>query len=70
MLKKYQNEESGVLSHLHLMAIQKKVYLELGLKDRIEKVIKFDSEVYKGAYKRSWDIVNQEGEDKFIEELK
>ncbi len=70
MLKKYQIEDRRVLSHLHLMAIQKKVYLELGLNDRIEKVIKFDTEVYKGAYARSWEIVNSEGEDKFIEELR
>lgn len=70
LLIKYQNEGTGVLAHLHLMAIQKKVYLELGLKDRIDGVIKFDSESYKGAYKRAWEIVNLEGEDKFVEELK
>lgn len=70
LLAKYKNEERGVLSHLHLMALQKRVYLELGLKDRLQSVIKFDSEVYQGAYKRSWEIVNLEGEGKFIEELK
>lgn len=52
LLTKYKDEDPGVLSHLHLVAIQKKVYLELGLKDRIENAIRFDSDVYKGAYKR------------------
>lgn len=70
LLKKYANEEPGVLSHIHLMALQKKVYLELGLKDRIEKVISFESESYKGAYKRSWEIVNSEGEESLVKELK
>jgi len=70
LLTKYGNEDPGVLSHLHLMALQKTVYLELGLKERIAKVIEFDSEHYKGAYKRSWEIVIQEGADKFVAELK
>lgn len=69
LLTQYKNEGDGVLAHLHLMAIQKKVYLELGLKDRIDKVIQFDSESYKGAYKRAWEIVNLEGENRFVEEL-
>lgn len=70
LITKYQNEGDGVLAHLHLMAIQKKVYLALGLKDRIDGVIKFDSEYYKGAYKRAWEIVNLEGEDNFVLELR
>jgi len=70
LLKKYKNEDPRVLSHLHPMAIQKQVYLSLALKDRIHNVIKFDSHYYQGAYKRSWELVNSEGEDKFIEELK
>ncbi len=70
LLTKYRNEDGRVLSHLHLMAIQKEIYLELGLNARIEGVIKFDSEVLAGSYKRSWEIVNAEGADKFVEELK
>lgn len=71
LLAKYKGEHPGVLSHLHLMALQKAVYLELGLKDRIEILIKFDSEHYKGAYKRSWEIVNSiEGYMPFVNELK
>ncbi len=69
MFTKYRSEDPGVLSHLHLMALQKKVYLSLGLKERIENVIRFDSEHYRGAYKRSWEIVNLEGEDAFFQDL-
>jgi hypothetical protein len=68
-ITKYQNENSGVLSHLHLNALQKKVYLELGLKKRVDDLIRFDSESYKNDYKRAWDIVNAEGEDTLLSEL-
>lgn len=69
LLTKYRSEDPGVIAHLHLMATQKAVYRALGLESRIESLIDFDSNKYGGAYKRSWDIVNAEGEYKFIAEL-
>lgn len=69
LLTKYRNEEPNVLSHLHLMAIQKKVYLQLGFKERIENVIRFDSDSYRGSYKRAWEIVTLEGADQLLAEL-
>ena len=69
--KKYEAEGEHllVLNHLHLMAIQKQVYLELGLEEDLGSVIANDSLLAKGQYKRAWEIVNEEGHDAFVAEL-
>lgn len=70
--KKYgaEGENFLVLNHLHLMAIQKMVYLELGLEEELSRVIANDSILAKGAYKRSWEIVNEVGHEVFVAELR
>lgn len=72
LLAKYQNEPARVREHLHLLALQKAVYLELGMKDELAEVIDIDSQFPGGFYKRAWQIVNQDKDDylKYVEELK
>lgn len=69
--KKYEaeGEHFVVLNHLHLMAIQKLVYLELGLEDVLARVIENDSKLANDAYKRAWEIVNEEGHEVIVAEL-
>jgi hypothetical protein len=69
--KKYEAEGESflVLNHLHLMAIQKLVYLELGLEEELGRVIANDNILAKGAYERSWEIVNDLGHEAFVAEL-
>jgi hypothetical protein len=72
LLDKYQNEPARVREHLHLLALQKAVYLELGMKAELAELIDIDSQLPGGFYKRAWQIVNQ-GEDdyrKYAEELR
>ena len=65
-----QGESNRVLGHLHLMAIQKMVYLSLGMKDRLNEVIDLESSFSNGGYKRAWEIINKDGYLPFIGELK
>lgn len=69
--KRYEakGEHFLVLNHLHLMAIQKLVYLELGLEEELANVIANDSLLARGQYKRAWEIVNEEGHETFVAEL-
>jgi hypothetical protein len=69
--KKYEAEGEHflVLNHLHLMAIQKLVYLELGLEEELARVIANDSKLARGAYERTWGIVNDVGHEVFVAEL-
>jgi hypothetical protein len=69
LLDKYRSEDTGVLAHLHLMAIEAAVYTKLGQPERLKEVIVMESDGYSGAYKRAWEIVNSEGHQKFIDEL-
>lgn len=68
--KKYAAESPVVMSHLHVMALEKFVLLKLG--DIAE--LKFLDDEYRtehGAYTRAWEIVNDiEGYEAFIKELK
>jgi hypothetical protein len=69
LIEKYKSENGQVLSHLHLMALQKYVYTELGRADLLAWI----SETYPtmpGAYQRAWEIVDQiEGYQAFIAEI-
>jgi len=68
ILKKYENEEFDTSIHLLLHAIHKKIFLKYFGKERLENEIEMNS--YYPAYKRSWEIVNEVGEDKIIKEFK
>ncbi len=68
ILKKYENEEFDTSIHLLLHAIHKKIFLKYFEKERLENEIEMNS--YYPAYKRSWEIVNEVGEDEIIKEFK
>jgi hypothetical protein len=72
LLAQHQDEASRVRDHLHLLALQKAVYLELGTKDELTEVIEMDGQLPGGFYKRAWQVVNQRNDDylKYVEELK
>ena len=67
--EKYKNEDQVTKNHLHLMAIQKAVYTSLGRLDELKALIDSDSQIG-GSYKRSWDIVNSEDYQAFVDEFK
>jgi hypothetical protein len=58
LLQKYRDEDSLVLDHLHLMAIQKMIYLKINRPDLLD----FIDESYRTnqgpLYKKAWEIVN------------
>lgn len=58
LIEKYKNEHSRVLKHVHLLALQKAVYLKLQLNDQLSSIMKVDSQLPNGYYKRAWEIVN------------
>ena len=70
LLKKYSSEHSVVKSHIHLLALQQAVYLSLKWKTKLEQVKKKDKSFPNGFYKRAWEIVEKEGHEGFINELK
>ena len=57
-LEKYKNEHPRVLDHIHLLALQKAVYLKLGFEQELSSIIAMDNRLPNGHYKRSWEIVN------------
>ena len=71
LLEKYKNEEQIVKNHLHLMAMQKDIYTELG---RTDLLLWLEQQYSRGpdpAYRRAWEIVNRlEGYQSFVFELK
>jgi len=69
--EKYAEEPGSVKSHMHLMAMMKKVYLQLGLEAELQQVINEDRKAGRPIYLRSWEIVNElEGYQPLVDELK
>jgi hypothetical protein len=58
LLKKYSQERDHVRSHIHLMAIQKMVYLRLNRLDMLGMIDKFYTQVATTDYKQAWKIIN------------
>ncbi len=72
LLRQHASEPERVRDHLHLLALEKAVYLRLGLKEELAEIIRVDGELPNGFYKRAWEIVNT-GETthlKYVDELK
>ncbi|MFZ4405338.1 MAG: hypothetical protein ACOYOK_14660, partial [Pseudobdellovibrionaceae bacterium] len=68
LFHKYENEARLTRNHLHLMAVQKLIYQKLNRDDLIQMI---QNQYNRHAeYKRAWDIVNAEGIQVFIDELK
>lgn len=70
LLKKYKNEGPQVLTHLHLMALQKMIYTELKRNDLLTWLDHDYNQLIGGDYKRAWDIVSSiESPEAFMNEL-
>lgn len=68
ILEKYKDEDFDTAIHLLVHAIHKKIFLKYFKKERLKEEIKMSS--FYPAYERSWEIVNEKGEDNLIEEFK
>jgi len=66
--KRYSKEQFNTAIHVPVHAIHKKIFLKFFKKDRFEEELRM-SDFYQD-YKKAWDIVNEEGEDEIIEELR
>ncbi|MBK8185775.1 MAG: hypothetical protein IPK77_00085 [Cellvibrio sp.] len=58
LLKAHSNEPERTRDHLHLLALQKAVLLKLNAIDELADVIRIDSQLPGGYYKRAWEIIN------------
>lgn len=69
--KAHALEDRRVLNHLHLLALQKAVYLRLGLLNELEEQVRIDSSLPGGYYKRAWALVNATDNEyiKYISEI-
>jgi hypothetical protein len=72
LLSEHQGENKRVLNHLHLLALEKAVYLRLGLAEELKEVIAVDGQLPNGAYKRAWELVNRTDNKyiKYVDELR
>lgn len=70
LIKTHSSEKGGVLSHLHVLAIEKAIYLGLGRKKELDEIVGLDSKIPGGTYKRAWEVVDLEGYQKFVDELR
>ena len=72
LLVEHASEPDRVRDHLHLLALEKAVYLQLGLKEQLAEIIRVDGELPNGFYKRAWEIVNKDETTylKYMAELK
>jgi hypothetical protein len=69
--RKYADEDPVVLSHLHVMALQKFVLLKMGRVEELKHVAAGYRASKNLAYKRAWEIVDQvEDYQAFVKELK
>lgn len=66
--KKYFNKSHITQSHLVVHAIHKKIFKKFFKDERLDLEIKMNE--YYPEYKRSWEIVNKEGEDKIIDDFR
>jgi hypothetical protein len=71
LVQKYGQEPLFVLTHLHLMAVMKHVYLKLGREGELEQIVARDSAIDDKSYARAWQIVNEiEGHAAFVREIR
>ena len=71
LLVKYSDQDDTVKAHLHLLALEKGVYLRLGRGPTLQRVIEKDRELPNKAYARTWEIVNsRENYQSFLSELR
>jgi hypothetical protein len=54
----HRSESACVTNHLHLLALQKAVLLDIGDGATLKQLIEIDSQLPSGCYKRAWELVN------------
>lgn len=69
LLIKYRHEDLNTKIHLHLFAVQKAVYFNLGMEKRWQIVVARNKE-FPPQYSRAINIIEKEGYQPFINELK
>ena len=71
LMEKFKDEPPMVLTHIHLMAVMKHVYLKLRRREQLREIIAWDSAAENPIYGRGWQIVNDiEGHEAFVKELR
>ena len=58
LLAKYRNEHQDVREHLHLMALQKMVYLKINRPDMLAMIDHSYRTLASPEYRRAWEILN------------
>lgn len=71
LLEEHASEPARVRNHLHLLALEKAVLLELGEPQQLRDVILFDGQLPDASYKRAWDIINLTDDEyrKYVAEI-
>lgn len=70
LLVKYKEEDIFTHTHMHLYALQKAVFLKLGLNTEWEYIVKWSREIPNKGYTRAINIVEEdEGYEPFVDEL-
>ena len=72
LLSRHQDESKRVRQHLHLFALEKAVYLKLGLASDLREIIDVDGRLPDGSYKRAWEIINETDTEymKYVDEIR
>lgn len=72
LLASHADQHPRVRGHLHLLAVQKAAYLQLGLQEELEELVAVDRRLPTGFYATAWDIIDAEPDLylKFVEELR
>ncbi len=72
LLTKYRDEPPVVQNHLHVVAIMKAVYAKLGREKDLEEDSAVEQPVKRSApaIKRAQEIVEKEGAENFISEIR
>lgn len=72
LLKAHASEPDRTRGHLHLLALQKAVLLSVNAPTEYADVVRIDSKLPGGYYKRAWEIVNATETEylKYIDEIR
>ena len=68
--KKYANEGTATLSHLHVIALEKLVLSKLGKTEELTRVAHDYQTSPSPQYRRAWQIVSDDGYEPYVNELK
>lgn len=55
----HAGETEAVRDHLHLLALMKAAFLELGEASALEEMVRIDGLLPGGTYRRAWELVNR-----------